>query len=318
MFRRSVRSLWTPMRLSSRVALLRTLGLLAAVVMPAAAHADLISLVGATTSSGGGELATYNTVTNQVSLIGSTNYVSPTGVITTGVLLSDIAQNTAGSLYAIDAPTSSTSDFYTLNSSTAVLTQKVAESVYLNALAFDAKGTLWAAGINQIYTVDTGTGALTTLSNPIGIAGYTVSGDLAFFGGNLYVTESKNATTPDILVEINTTGTDIGAGTQVGTNLGVIGVKGLATVGDTLYGFSGNSAYTIDPTSGTATLISGVDLGFGSNGEVHGAASAPEAVPEPSSLALVVIGALTGIGCGWRQRRGRIKGRSTGCAASNS
>jgi hypothetical protein len=141
MFRRNVRLLSTTMRLSSRVALLRSLGLLAAIVMAAAAHADLISLVGATTSSGGGELETYNTVTKQVSLIGPTNYVSPTDVSAPGVLLSDIAENTAASLYAIDAPTSSTSDFYTLNSSTTVLTQKVAESVYLNALAFDSKGT---------------------------------------------------------------------------------------------------------------------------------------------------------------------------------
>jgi hypothetical protein len=48
-----------------------------------------------------------------------------------------------------------------------------------------------------------------------------VSGDLVFIGGNLYVTESKNSTTPDILVEINTTS---GTSTQIGTNLGVIGV----------------------------------------------------------------------------------------------
>jgi hypothetical protein len=79
-------------------------------------------------------------------------------------------------------------------------------------------------------------------------------------------------------------------------------------VGGTLYGLAGNSAYTIDPSTGTATLISGVDLGFGSDGGVHGAASTPEAVPEPSSLALVVLGALTGIGCGWRQRRSSIDG----------
>jgi hypothetical protein len=307
MFRRTVRSLWTPMRLSSRVALLRTLGLLVSVVIPASAHADLTYVVGATSSSGGGELETYNTASKQVTLIGSTNFGS-----TTGVLLSDIAENLAGNVYAIDAPTSSTADLYSLNVSNGALTRIGSEGVYLNALVFGLNGTLWAAGLNQVYTMNTTNGAVTALSSPIGISGYTVSGDLAFIGSTLYLTEQSSSGSSDILVKINTA---TGAGQLVGTDLGVVGMHGLASVGNTLYGFAGNSVYTIDTTSGTSTLVSGVDLGFGPNGEVHGATGG---VPEPSSLALVVIGGLTGVGCVWRQRRSRIKGRSTACAASNS
>jgi hypothetical protein len=306
MRRRTVRSLSTTMLLIRRSASLWPLALLIAAAIPAPAHAGLVYLVGQTGNTSGGLLESYDTVSQQVTTLGSTNLGS------TNVLLNDIAENTAGTLYAVDFPTSTTSNLYSLTTSGA-LTQISSQNFALNALVFDISGTLWAAGGNQVYYMTAGSNSFTTMSSTIststnGLANYLSSGDLAFVGSTLYLTELDGSGT-DILVQINTT---TGVGTKVGSikvnGTGLSNVNSLATIDNTLYAFSGNSAYTIDVASGAATLISGVDLGFGANGEVHGAAANPQAaVPEPSSIVMTGFGVLACFGYArGRRRRGIV------------
>jgi PEP-CTERM motif len=315
----TARSLWTMMGLIRRSASLWPLTLLVAAAIPAPAHADVIYLIGQTAidGNGGGELLGYNTPgsvsgSNTATFLGNTT----TNNGSTNIQLTDVAENTAKQLVAVYEPTPTTSTLYLLTAtgnSAGTLSPPSFQNSYnfsLNALVYDTNGTLWAAGGNQIYSMTAGANSLTALTNPIGVPGYTSSGDLAFVGSALYLTETNGSNT-DILVRINTAN---GSGTEVGTitlkgGTGVNFVHGLATIDNTLYGFAVNSVYTIDPYSGDATQILDKGLGFGTGLDVgvHGAAADPSAaVPEPSSMVLAGVGALTCIGYAWSRRRGRV------------
>ena len=143
----------------------------------------------------------------------------------------------------------------------------------------------------DLYTVNTSTGAETL----VGAIGSGSAGDLAFNGGNLYLSSTSNE-----LIRVNVS---TGAGTDVGP-LGVANIFGLATGSDgVLYGISGKRMYSIDTTSGAATLLRSYGTGLSDDN----GATAFTAVPEPSSMALCGIAGLLGSGYAWR-RRGKANG----------
>jgi hypothetical protein len=189
-----------------------------------------------------------------------------TGAVTvvgsTGQNLGDIAFDPAGKLYGLDL-----NHLYTIDTNTAATTT-VGSTFPLggNALAFSPTGTLYAAGANKFAKIDPTTGAATILGN-IG-PGLSSGGDLAFVGGNLYLSGFN-----DHLLRINPA---TGAGTDVGAfGAGVNGIFGLATVDDMLYGFSGTKIYTIDPTTGAASFV--MDYGGRGLADAFGAAFQGEA-----------------------------------------
>ena len=231
-----------------------------------------------------GELETYNTTTNVVKSLGNT-----------GTVLFDIAVTTNGTLYGVDG----TSNLYTVSTSgNGALTTIGSTGAFLNALAGTSSSTepLVGAGGSQVYTVSTSTGLATATSSTLG-GSYSSSGDLAQFGGKLYLTATGSGSTSDVLLSINKT---TGAGTAIGSGLGVTGVFGLAASGGDLYGFSGSSVYTVDVTTGAATIVANVSTGI----MVDGAASIPPiATPEPATLVSMGIGGLCTLGAFYRKRR---------------
>ena len=256
--------------------------------IPAPARADQLYLTGTTTSTTtGGVLEIFNThTTNQAgvyTLLGSTNYNG------TNIELSDIAANAAGTLIGLD--TSTSSSFYTVSTKDGSLSNKsAATGANLNALVYGSDGTLYAAGNvtpnggddAQVYTVNTSgnssTFTIKALTNTVGVAGYDSSGDLSFVGSTLYLTEKlTSGSGSDILVSINTT---TGVGTEVGS-LGIDNVHGLATVGNTLYGFANNSAIrSTSPPARRRPCTAAATTWASAAAEIHGAS----VVPEPSSL----------------------------------
>jgi hypothetical protein len=187
-----------------------------------------------------------------------------TGAVTvvgnTGHVLGDIAFDPAGKLYGLDL-----NHLYTIDANSAASATVGGTFPFGgNALVFSSTGTLYAAGSNKFATLDPTTGAATIIGN-IG-PGVSSAGDLAFVGGNLYLSAFN-----DHLLRINPA---TGAGTDVGS-FGVSGVFGLASVGNTLYGVSGTKIYTIDVTSGAASFV--LDYGGHGLGNAFGAAFEGEA-----------------------------------------
>ncbi len=207
-----------------------------------------------------------------------------TGAVTVkgqmGPVMTDIAFDPSGQLWGITF-----NELYRINSTTAASTVVGSLGPSLNSLVFGADGTLYAAS-NLLFTINTTTGAAT----PVGGGAYSSSGDLAFIGGNLFL--SSTLPVSDSLVMVNTS---TGAGANVGS-IGFSSVFGLATDNNVdLYGLSGTRVLNISPVTGAGTQVqtytSASGLGLGAAfGTAFLTESGGGQVPEPLSLALVGLG----------------------------
>lgn len=215
----------------------------------------------------------------------------------TGVVLTDIAFAPNGDLYGI-----SFTDLYRIDTTTAAATHIGSTGISDgNALVFGHDGTLYGAGNTSadLYQINISSGAATALGN----IGFNSAGDLAFVDGKLYLSSTTNR-----LIHINLTGTV--SGTDVG-DIGFGNVFGLATPdNEALYGVSGTQVLLVDVANGAGTLVS--DYGGQGLGIAYGSSFITEAVPEPSSMLLAGLGALTLLG--WTRARGN--GNALGCRAS--
>lgn len=231
----------TPRR---RAALRRTFLLLAfaALASPAAAQ-NVTELY---VHDAQGQLAVVDVASGQVTIVGDM-----------GVVMTDIAFASDGRLFGLDFTT-----VYEIDPRTAVVAAIGSHGISDgNALVFGADGTLYAMGgsSNQLYEIDPTTGSASSL----GTAGVFSAGDLAFLGGELYVSSSSHT-----LVRI-----DLGppvAGATVG-GFGFFDVYGLATSdAGVLYGVAGTQIFGVDPLTGAGALLSdysgqGLDIAYGSS-----------------------------------------------------
>jgi hypothetical protein len=234
----------------------------------------------------GGNLGTVDVANGNVNVIGFSG------------VMSDIAFDPSGQLWGINLG----GGLFRINSTTAAPTFVGATGQTLNSLVFGADGTLYAAS-NRLFTINTATGAAT----PIGGqgSGYSSSGDLAFVGGNLFL--SSTGAAGDRLFRLDPT---TGVGTLIG-NIGFSAVFGLATDNNIdLYGAADQNILDIDPLTGDGDILvsyagQGLNIANGtaflsesSGGPIitpppnGGPGPGNGTVPEPSTLALLGLAAL--------------------------
>jgi len=213
-------------------------------------------------------LGTVDATTGNVNVIGNM-----------GIFMTDIAFDPLGNLYGI-----SFDDLYAIdkNNASASLIGNFG-GASLNSLTFDAAGNLYAAN-DSLYSINVATGTASLIGN--GGDAYLSSGDIAFIGGELFLTSDE---TPNTLFKLDT-GT--GDGTLVG-DIGFNAVFGLATDNNIdLFGIDGTSVLSIDAFTAVGTFL--VDYSGQGLGAAGGSASFTEAgavaVPEPSTLAILGLG----------------------------
>lgn len=215
-----------------------------------------------------GTLATVDTVTGDVTVIGNMGHV-----------MTDIAFDTSGNLYGVTFR-----DLYAIDVSTGASTLIGNHGIgSANALVFGSDNTLYAAAYNSssLYSLDISTGANTDL----GDMGFSSAGDLAFVGNDLYLAARGNS-----LVHVGLS--DPTTSYSVG-NMGVGGVYGIATTPDgDLLGVANTELYAIDTTTGSASFLlnfSGKGLSAAYGQSFYGE-STPSEVPLPASAWLLAAG----------------------------
>jgi len=178
------------------------------------------------------------------------------------IIMTDIALDpSTGKLYGIS---STPLGLYSIDKTTAKATLIGTPSItnpIIRSLEFDSSGVLYTADI-FLYTVDPKTGSTTKIGN--GSDPYDSSGDLAFFGNQLYLT-SFNSGSTDNLVKLDVS---TGKGTIVGP-IGFPNVYGMASNDNVIfYGVSGTKIISIDIKTGVGTVLKdfggqGLTNGFG-------------------------------------------------------
>lgn len=223
-------------------------------------------------SDSSARLETIDVVTGTTTLVGNM-----------GAVMFDIAFSPSGQLYGIDG-----TSLYSINSSTGATTLIGGSGGgTVNSLTFGSDGTLYGAS-TALYQFNVTTGSRAAVGASFSNAAMS-SGDLAFIGGNLYLSTSSSSF--DRLQRINTS---TGANTDIGST-GYDTVYGLASPnGSDLYGFSGTSVLSINVTTGIGSAIATAN--GAALGTVYGSAFRSEAVaavPEPETYALMVAGLIT-------------------------
>jgi hypothetical protein len=216
-----------------------------------------------------GRLGTVDVATGNVNVIGSM-----------GVTMTDIAFDPDGNLWGITF-----GSLYKIDKTTAASTLVGNLGTSANSLVFNSSGVLYAAN-SSLYTLDTTTG----IANLVGNGGdsYSSSGDLAFVGGDLFLSSAGG----DSLVKINT---NDGSGSLIG-NIGFSSVFGLASPNGTdLFGLAGFNVLSIDSATGNGTFI--LDYSGQGLGSPFGSAFVTEAVvPIPAAVWLFGSGLIGLVG----------------------
>ncbi|MFZ5830506.1 MAG: DUF6923 family protein [Planctomycetota bacterium] len=216
----------------------------------------------------------------------------------TSVVLSDVAFDPQENIYGcslenfysysylcrIDPATAATTIIGRINTG--------ATDIYVNSLVFGRDGTLYAAGQSSLYSVNPATGLATVLGS---FAPYVAAGDLAIDeAGTGYL-----STTSNDLISLNLA---TGEPSYVGP-LGFGEVYGMAFGPDkVLYGFSNSqrAVFSVDLATGAGTLVT--TLPASSLTGAYGSGYSLEAVPEPTTLALVGVAACVVATLSWRKR----------------
>ena len=218
--------------------------LLALAAPNAPAHAQNVTEL--YTHDSEGQLAVVDVDNGQVTLVGDM-----------GVEITDIAFAQDGRLFGLSFTT-----LYEIDRRTAVATAIGSHGIPGgNALVFAADGTLYGMGgtSTQLFEVNPATGESTAL----GDVGAASAGDLAFRGGQLYLST----------VSHDLQAIDLGppaTGAEVGP-FGFFDVYGLATSdAGVLYGIGGTEIFSVDPVSGEGTFLSdyggqGLAVAYGSS-----------------------------------------------------
>jgi hypothetical protein len=212
-----------------------------------------------------------------------------------GVNLTDIAFDPNGNLYGV-----SFTSLYTINTQNghATLVGNLGDIVNggANALVFAPNGTLYAASSlsPDLFTVNPATGAATAVTGTLSVGS---AGDLAFNGGNLFLTARTNE-----LIRVDNLPGPV-SGTIIGP-LGFPDVLALATGSDgVLYGVEGTQILQVNTTTGHATLL--INYFGNALAGANGATVLPAvlSVPEPASLVMGCISVLVGLGVARHRRR---------------
>ncbi len=225
-----------------------------------------------------GNLGTVDIATGAVNVIGNM-----------GTAMTDIAFDNHGNLYGITF-----NSLFRIDTATAGITHIGQHTLGVgakNSLEFGADGTLYAAS-DALYSLDVGTGAASRIGN--GGAAYQSSGDLAFVGGDMYL---SSAGISDSLMRVDAA---TGVATLIG-DLGFNAVYGLATdLENNLWGLSGTSILSINTLTGAASFV--LDYAGSGLGQAWGSAffERPGTVPEPSALLMMSAGLL---GLGYMRKR---------------
>jgi hypothetical protein len=227
----------------------------------------------------------------------------------TGLRTAGMGFTSNGNLYLLDLHLNlSNSDLWQINPLTAGKTNLggVGQTGLGATIGPDGK-TMYAIDQNVpagLYTL----APPSTTSSPIGNTGLNPDGLMAFGpGGTLY--SDSFSQSGDALVSLNL---NTGASTPIGSGFGPgIYIATGTFLNGTFYGFGGNlndnslGVYTIDTSTGVATLYGSYSLGSGDQDPILGVAVAPAAVPEPSTLAIGIVAMILGSTAAvWKTRRG--------------
>ena len=209
-----------------------------------------------------------------------------------GEVMTDIA-GYDGSLYGVGI----NGDLYSINPSTGHATEIGPTGEFgITALEFDpADGVLYAAGGDQLYTINTSSGVASLVGSGSGSGAYFSSGDLAFVNGTLYLSSLGGRGGNDQLFSINPS---TGQGTLVVGNLLHPDIFGLAEADDTLYGFSaGGQIVAINLSTDTASNFAIYSPGFYGVTSLDPPLDPPAPAPEPGTFGTIVA-AMLGAGVG--------------------
>jgi len=218
-------------------------------------------------------LYTVDTSTWAATIIGQTSSV-----------MTDIAFDSTGNLYGITSGSSRLHSIDPLNANSSVIGSATIASA--NALAFSPSNKLYSANIfHRVYTLDTSDGSNVELA---GVLPLPSSGDLEFdSSGHLYLSGYGSPSGGDKLLQLTVTGSTVSAIT-IGW-FGVHDMHGLAYADNTMYGFSGQHAYSVSLSTGAATDL-GAITGMAASSIAWGASTQPSTVPLPSALVLFASG----------------------------